>query len=189
MRIKNKLALLGCGLAFTFAGTASYANNINMYDQPAANAKIVGSLNSERGIINIFTPKGSAWTKVADPQNGNVGWVKTSDIGNSTFNFKVITGGTGAHQYRIYQYGNWAPQTPTEIESGIKLMQLRQQMIQRDMQHMMNDMFSMAYAPAPVFVPVMISPHQHGTQRAESSATQSTKPAQVVDKDAKDTRH
>ncbi len=154
---------------------AATAKTINMYDQPAANAKSVGSLDSERGIITIFTPKGSDWTKVADPANGNVGWIKTSDLGNSGFHFKVITGERGNHQYQIYQYGNTPGHNPVQIENQIHAMEASQQMMQRDMQRMMNDMFSMFYYPSPVFVPVFINTDAHNVKSLSSTQKQSAK--------------
>ena len=55
----------------------------------------------------------------------------------------------------------------------------RQQAIQRDMQHMMNDMLSMVYYPTPVFVPIVIAPDKHGMRNEAPTSKQSAAAAQT----------
>lgn len=186
MTLSKKITSIGCGLLISLTANLCDAKTITMYEQPAANAKSIGALDSESGIITIFTPKNSEWTKVADPRNGNVGWIKNSDMGNAGFNFNVITKDSGNHKYQIYQYGNMPAQSPAQIENEIKSMELRHQAIQHDMQHMMNDMFSMFYYPQPVFVPVILVPEQHSAKSATSTKVKKAEPMQTNSEGAKD---
>lgn len=141
------------GLCIFLAATLSFAKSINLYVEPKPDSKILGTLDSQVGAITIYTPKDNpGWVKVADPRDGKVGWIKSTEFGNTNFTFQVITSGDGANGYRIYQYGG--------TENEIKIMQLRQQNIQRRMQHLMDDMFDDFYAPGPIFVPVIIMPEK-----------------------------
>lgn len=154
--MKNFLALL----FLFFAATISYAKPINLYDEPKADGKVIGTLDSQAGAITIFTPKDGGWVKVADPRDGKVGWIKSSEFGNTNFSFQVITSGDGAKGYRVYQYGGTEAYSPQKMDEEMKKMQLRQQAIQRNMQHLMQDMFADFYYPTPIFVPVIIVPEK-----------------------------
>lgn len=69
----------------------SHANSIKLYEEPKDQAKVVGSIDLAAGIIPIFTPKNSDWIKVADPRNGNTGWVKSGDMKDSKGNVITFT--------------------------------------------------------------------------------------------------
>jgi len=144
-----------------------FAKNINLYDQPKNDAKVVGTIDSDSGFVPIYTPKdNTAWVKVADPKNGNVGWMKSSDISTanatSGFSFRVINTGTGPNGYQMIQFGG--PQfNAEEAKAAFKKMELRQQAIQKEMQQMMQDVFkstNMAWPNFPVIVPVFMMPQQ-----------------------------
>tara|TARA_R110000868_G_scaffold400383_1_gene674730 strand:- start:786 stop:1361 length:576 start_codon:yes stop_codon:yes gene_type:complete len=148
-------------LLFALA-TVCVARPIEMYEQPKSGSKAVGKIDSASGIMIIFSPKDNkAWTKVADPKNGNVGWVKTSELGHDGFSYSVVTTGDGAGSYRVFQYGSGIDMTsPKKVQDDFTRMQLRQQTMQRDMQHMMNDMFNSFYYPAPFIMPVLVVPEK-----------------------------
>lgn len=159
-------------------GTPVFAVNINLYEQPKKDAKIVGTIDSEVGIIPIFTPKeGGDWVKVADPRNGNVGWMtssdlKTSNTKGSNFSFRVMTTGSGPNSYQIVQFGSPQQLTTQDAQAFLKRMQLREQELQKDMQNMMNDLFGrgqMNWPNSPVIVPVVMVP-QPGQQNAKQPA-------------------
>jgi len=135
------------------------AKSINLYDQPK-NGKIIGTVDSEAGIMTIYTPpKDKDWVKVADPRNGNVGWVKTTDFNsNMPFTFNVIKSNDGNHTYQIFQYGNMKPYTPTPEQ--IKAMQTREEAFQRDMQRMMQDMMDFHSWMGPMILPVLVVPEK-----------------------------
>jgi SH3-like domain-containing protein len=62
------------------AASVSFAKNINLYEQPKTDAKVVATIDPAQGIVPIYTPDKSEWVKIGDPRNGNVGWVKSSDL-------------------------------------------------------------------------------------------------------------
>ena len=69
----------------------SFAKSVNLFEHPNIESKILASMDSERGVIVIYSPKKSEWTKVADPSSGNIGWIKNFDLlDNSAFHFKIL---------------------------------------------------------------------------------------------------
>jgi hypothetical protein len=139
--------------------SATFAKPINLYNEPKKEAKTIGTLDSEAGIISIFTPKNSEWMKVADPRNGNVGWIKSSEINNTRMTFNVMSSQEGGHSYQIIQYGNSKPYT----EDQLKQMQARQEALQKDMQKMVANMFDDFHHPwmnFPMIMPVVVIPEK-----------------------------
>lgn len=152
-------------LTSTIATTLTHANAITLYDQPNTTAKTIGTIDSEAGIIPIFTPKTGDWIKVGDPRNGNVGWIKSSDLhtaGNNGFSFSehVISNGNGPSSY-IIQFGTPKSLSNDQINNYVKQMQQRNQAMQKEMQHMMKDMFNnfdQYMMHFPIIMPVVFVP-------------------------------
>src|SRR5579885_1804616 len=190
MKLSPRLLLLTaaiCGLTSTV-----FAKSLNLLDQPQQNAKVVASVDLSDGIIPIYSPKDGKWIKIADPKNGNVGWVKTSDLENagSTFSeFSFSEGPSNAKTYHVIQYGEPARKlTPEQARAIVKEQEARYQAMQRsmvsmmhEMNHMFEDEWMMSHPPMfmpVVFVPVQKSaaaqpkaaPH-HKVAAAASSAT------------------
>lgn len=143
-------------LVLFFISSMAFAKSINLYEQPKSDSKVVGTLDTSAGIIPIFTPKDSNWIKVADPRNGNVGWIPNSDFKSLGFSYQILQTGDGKKNYQVIQFGN--PPSPAS-EKAWREMQIRQQAIQKDMQKMMQDMFSdfpAGLANYPVVVPVVV---------------------------------
>ena len=147
MKTAFNLKILAASFAILSAvslSTASFAKDINLYDQPTQAAKIVGTIDPATGIIPIYTPKGSEWVKIGDPSNGNVGWVKANDIssGGSSFSFtqKVVTDGKEPKIYKV-QIGN-PPDVKMDQQTQdlVKKMQLQQQSLQQSTQKIMQEM-------------------------------------------------
>jgi hypothetical protein len=115
---------------------ATFAQPITMYDQPIPTAKTIGTVDLSSGIIPIFTPKTGDWVKVADPKNGNVGWVKASELksakesGSSVIYSQKIINGTPPNTQKL----------TTDQQEWIKRVQTEQQIMQQKLQHMMKDM-------------------------------------------------
>lgn len=148
MTVKNLVSLFVSFMLFAFASIAS-AQNITLYDQPNQNAKVVGTADLASGIIPIFTPeKENEWMKVADPRNGNVGWIKSSDIKNArakentvTFSQKIISNGTEPHTYQVIQFGNPPTKMSDEqIKAFVQKMQTQQQQMQQSFQSIIKNM-------------------------------------------------
>lgn len=109
-----------------------FAKSISLYDQPKE-GKPIGTLDSEVGVISIFTPKGSSWVKVADPRNGNVGWVKSADLSDAKISMNLINASENKQHYQRVQLG----------QPSAQMMQLMQQQ-HRDLQQMMQNFFNEA---------------------------------------------
>lgn len=116
-----RLFLASLTLSALLASSSVLAAKINMYDTPVDTAKVSGTIDLANGVIPIFSPPNSEWTKVADPTNGNTGWVKNSELKDSngnviTFQQKVASDNNGQSQsvQMSSSYGNPANLTPDE---------------------------------------------------------------------------
>ncbi len=164
-------------LSVTIGSANCLAKSLNLYEQPQPNSKVVGTVDTQVGVMTIFTPKGSEWTKVADPRNGNVGWVMSKELGNTGVTFNVMTSGDGGHSYRYYQYGGTETYSPEKMQKQYDDMMKRQRAIQSNMQHMMDDMFQTFYYPTPMFVPVVYVPVEKATNKPAKPAAATQAPA------------
>lgn len=148
------------------------AKNINLYDQPTAQAKIVGTIDPANGIVPIFTPKAGDWIKIGDPHNGNVGWVKSSDLAHAgpisngfTFTQSITNNGAAPESY-VMHFGAPPHMTPEQSAAFFKQIQTQQSAIQKDMQNMVQDIFNNAGVKGfnyPVIMPVIVMPQQPAT--------------------------
>ncbi len=151
-------------LAALFAISATFAKNVNLYEQPKTDAKVVGVIDPAAGIVPIYTPRQGDWVKVGDPKNGNVGWVKSADLVGSNistgFSFTQGTTNNGQPVVPLMKFG--FPQlTPEQTEALYKQLQAQQELFQRNMQQMMQGMPTMVM---PVIVmPPSIPPSTTGT--------------------------
>ncbi len=173
---KNVLIAAFVAINTMIASPFVFAKNVNIYDQPATNAKVVGTVDLTAGIIPIFTPKNSEWIKVADPRNGNVGWMKSNEMsgnGSSSFTFtqRVLTDDKGEpHAYHVIQYGTPRSMSNAEMETYLAKMKAQQQLIQQStyktIQEMMNNLNKLYQEQAeflkasgfPVLMPVVVVP-------------------------------
>jgi len=189
--IKSALAL-----SLLFLSSWCYAKPINLYDQPKADAKVIDTIDPSTGIVPIYTPKdNNQWMKAGDPNNGNTGWIKMSDLnaelGKSPNTFSVtqqiITSGSQPNRYQIIQLG---PQqlTTEQTQNMLKKMQMQQQQAKSSMQKMMqdmsrdiNDIYQMQWNLAPldsnhpamtfpVIMPVVIMPQQKAVAPTKPAA-------------------
>jgi hypothetical protein len=143
-----------------------FAKILTLYDQPKADAKSIGTIDSEVGIIPIFTTKDNTWIKVADPKNGNVGWIQSSDlnVNNSngfSFSQKMISTGHGPHSY-VIQFGTPQLLTPEQSKEFFKRLQEQTQSIQENTQKMMQDIFKnmdQFEMQFPIIMPVIVMPN------------------------------
>lgn len=146
-------------VALSLVTMNSFAKKINLYAEPKANSKVTGTVDSAKGVTIVYTPKAGEWIKVANPENGDVGWIKSSDLGGNPYNMRVITNGDGTHHYSIYQFGGYNSKMNQEkIDKEMQQFQKQQRMIQIHMNHLFNDMF---YFSQPLFVPVMMLAPEH----------------------------
>lgn len=125
------------------------AQAISLHEQPNTNAKIIGTADLSTGIIPVYTPPNSEWIKIADPRNGNVGWVKNSDLKSGTsnsvtFTQKIISNGSQPGTYTM-QFGNQpANANQEQMKEYLKKIQDEQKIMQQSFQNMLknvNEMF------------------------------------------------
>lgn len=176
------------------------AKEISLYDQPKSDAKAIGTIDLSTGIIPIYTPKEGGWVKIGDPKNGNVGWVKSSDLhsagtSQSIFTFTQSIDNKTPTTYRIIQFGQPTNLTPEQTKTLVKQVQIEQQEMQKSMQNMMRDMDQLFYndwhfmhhETFPFFVPVMVMPVQKITQPTKvSKQAPSTSPATTTQNNVDD---
>jgi len=148
MTKKEFITLILSFLALSFT-TFAFAQTITLYDQPAKDAKVVGTADLSSGIIPIFTPeKNTEWMKVADPRNGNVGWIKSADIKNArgsentvTFTQRIINNGSQPHSYQVIQFGNPPTKMSDEqVKAFVQKMQQQQEQMQQSFQSIIKNM-------------------------------------------------
>jgi hypothetical protein len=134
---------------FTFSALAlssvAFAKSIPLYEQPLTTSKVVGDVDLSAGVIPIFTPKGGDWIKVGDPKNGNVGWIKASDLSgtSSSFSFtqKIISDGKEPQTYKI-EFGNMPNLNSRDTQEMMKTLQIQQMNIQQSAQQIIQDMIN-----------------------------------------------
>lgn len=115
-------------LIIIFAWTASYA--LNLYEQPTENSKITATIAKGQPLMPIYFQ--GEWVKVADPSNGNVGWVNSktlSDEGYPAFQVKTFSKETknGNEQgYQIIQYSSAQPFDQKQMNAMLENFQAQE---------------------------------------------------------------
>lgn len=169
-----KAAIMIC--IFYFPLTC-FAKEIRLYDQPKADAKVVGNVDLAAGFIPIYTSKEQTWIKIADPRNGNVGWVKSNELnsGNTQASFTFTQSyindvNKSPMTYRIIQFGEPSKLSSEQTQTMIKQMQIQQLSFEKSIQNMMRDMDQLFYddwhfmhGNFPFLMPVVIMPAQNAT--------------------------
>ena len=190
-----KLSALVISVISGFGAQLVFAKNINLYDQPKNDAKVVGTIESTNTMVPIFSDKTGNWMKVGDPKNGNVGWIRVSDVTNAKSDNNVsgfsmteqtIDTKNGPTTYRTIQFGNGTPANPESAQAIIQKIQSQQSLIQQQTQKAYNDLYhdmavlyqtnpNVFNSPGlPMFMPVIIVP-QPATSVAPAPGP--TKPA------------
>lgn len=161
MSYRRFLAVLIVFVTF-IATSLCFAKNLNLYDQPKSDAKVIGTINAETGIVPIFTSTDKVWLKVGDPTNGNVGWVKASDLSGQTnnvmFTQQITNNGQGPQTYTI-QFGMPKQFSTAEVQKLLKQWQLQQTMIEKNLQKMINDMYKntdLQNMKFPIIMPIIM---------------------------------
>lgn len=138
--------VLFAGLLLAYSMTA-FAKEVTMYDKPDQKSNIVSQLDLSTGFIPIFTPKDSQWIKVADPKNGNVGWIAVSDLekaGSTSVTIKQTYTNDGKipQTYSIVQYSDPKKIDNKQTQEMWDKIAQDQQAIQQSLQKAMNSMIN-----------------------------------------------
>ncbi|HSW69877.1 MAG TPA: SH3 domain-containing protein [Gammaproteobacteria bacterium] len=167
----RKLTSLFFTIAAFLIASVCFAKNINLYEEPKTDAKIVGTIDPSTGIIPIFTPQEGGWVKVGNPNNGNVGWVKSEDLAKSSttptgfsFSQKIESTGKGPETY-VFKLGIPTSLSKEQSEALYKQIQKQQAAIQQGIQKIIQNTFTNFNKPGsagmeeiPIIMPVVVVP-------------------------------
>lgn len=174
----KRLLFEGLAVTMLFACATVSAKTINLYSEPKTDSKVASTINTEDGVTIVYTPKSGEWIKVANPSNGDVGWVKSNDLGGDGYNMRVFNSGNGTHHYSVYQFGTGNSQfNQKQLENEMQLFEQQQRMMQIHMAHMFNDAF---YFPQPIFVPVLVTERPKLQKPAAAKESHITKEVQTA---------
>ncbi|VVC76966.1 hypothetical protein AQUSIP_22930 [Aquicella siphonis] len=145
--LRLAIASIGMTIAAGVFSSLAFSQPVNLYDQPASSAKLIGSADMSTGIIPIMTSSNGEWIKAADPRNGNVGWVKVIDIKNAkgttnSFTLKqdMLSSGAQPKNYQIIQNGAPKGLTDEQLKTFMNTMQKEQKNIQNSFMNIFNGM-------------------------------------------------
>ncbi len=164
-----------------------FAKEIKLYEQPKMDAKVVATVDLSAGIIPIYTPKADSkekgWIKIADPRNGNVGWVQSSDLNNTgssssvTITQSIVNDNKSPMTYRVIQMGQPTDVTSEQSKAMEKQIEQERQAVQQSMQNMMRDINQLykdsgANFQSPFLMPVIVLPVQKNTTTSPKAGSQ-----------------
>lgn len=124
-----------------------FAKEVNLYESPDNGAKVTRKLDLATGIIPIYSPKNSTWLKVADPNNGDVGWIKIADLkepqGSAiSVTQRFVNDGNTPLAYQVVKYGEVNKISDADMQAVITKIRVQQQAVQETLsktfQQMMN---------------------------------------------------
>jgi hypothetical protein len=147
--MKNSLNKILLGMVLLSITSIATAKNITMYEEPKTASKNAGELDSQVGVITIFSPKNSEWIKVADPRDGKVGWIKSNELNNTKVSFNMIQSTEEKNRQHLFQTSNPSIQ---RINEEIRSFESHQ----RAMGRLMHEMFADSLFTSPLFIPVVV---------------------------------
>jgi len=147
----RQIITLFCGISSLVFASALWAKPVNLYEQPKTDSKVVGTIDSGSSMVPIISNPDGDWMKVGDPLNGNVGWLKVSEVSNSSngatnTGFSMSQTINGPKTYRTVQFSNPKSLTPAEAKAFNEQMQKRQADIQKNAMEMIQNIFDNANA-------------------------------------------
>lgn len=78
-------------LIMLFSSMLVFAQDLNMHDSPDEHSKVNSKIDPRYGIIVIYQPENSAWVKIANPKNGDVGWIKHTELNqNKMVEYSIV---------------------------------------------------------------------------------------------------
>jgi len=158
-----------------------FAKPVNLYEQPSADSKVVGTVESSSSLVPIFTSKAGDWMKIGDPKNGNTGWIKVNEmtstvpgISSTGFSMSEHTVDTkaGPKTYRTIQFTQPEVLSPEQTAAMLKQFEVHRAEIQKYSQQVMqsisqnlNDFYQSNQTMfdktiIPIFMPIIIAPDQ-----------------------------
>lgn len=78
-------------LIMLFSSMTVFAQNLNMHDSPDEHSKINSKIDPRYGMMVIYQPEKSDWVKIANPNNGDVGWIKNAELNqNKIVEYSIV---------------------------------------------------------------------------------------------------
>ncbi|MCW5589611.1 MAG: SH3 domain-containing protein [Legionellales bacterium] len=172
---------------------APAAKTLSLHTNPDAKSAVVSQIKPTQTLVEIFQKNG--WVKVGNPENGDTGWIKASDLNASTqqqvtqqkliiphFSQTIITAVTdknGHTTYKVEQSNDQKKISQKEAADLFKHIQEQQTQFQAHMQQLMNESFATfndpfftqafphVFNPQPVQI-VVVPPNNHVTITPET---------------------
>ncbi len=137
-------------VVMTFVSTAAHAKSLVLLSKPEAQATSVATVQSGDRLIPIYTPEKSDWIKVADPKNGNVGWLKRQDLGlnqSPQMYEKRIERESGdkkkgPYRHEVYEYKGTEKLNDEQVKQMFEKIEKQQAKIHDAMRSMFNNMMN-----------------------------------------------
>lgn len=133
----------------TVSGSA-YAKSLELLSQPEPKSTVVATVQSGDKLIPIFMPEKSDWIKVADPKNGQVGWLKREDLGMNAApkiyekRIEKESGDKkkGPYTREIFEYKGTEKLSDEQVKSMFEKMERQQARMEKAMWSMFDNMMT-----------------------------------------------
>jgi hypothetical protein len=148
--MKKSLLTVFAFACLIIAGIAN-AKSLTLYSKPVATSAAVATVESGARLIPIYSPEKSDWIKVADPSNGNVGWLKRQDMGLNQQQPQLYqkriekeSGDKkkGSYRQEVYEYKGTEKLSDEQMKVMFNNMQRRQEQMKAAMQSMFNNIMN-----------------------------------------------
>ena len=184
-KVLSIIAVLFC----TVLAASAFADTLNIYEKPEASSKVMAAMKSGEQLMPIFYTEKRDWVKVANPQNGDVGWAKVSELkgpmiitkvnGTETRQQVIVSKEKGKQPqtYSIIQYSGPEELKPEEVQKAIKDMEERSKAMDKSMQKMREQMqkntlemfegLDKSFYTFPIIQPIIVVPEGRGTNKTK----------------------
>lgn len=127
-----------------------HAKSLELLSQPEAKSVTIATVQSGDKLIPIFMPEKSDWIKVADPKNGNVGWLKREDLGINSEpkiyekRIEKESGDKkkGPYHHEVFEYKGTEKLSDEQVKSLFEKMEQQQARMHKAMWSMYESMMS-----------------------------------------------
>jgi hypothetical protein len=171
-------------LFLVLLSVVTLAATLNVYEKPEEHAKIIASMKSGEQLMPIFYTEKRDWVKVANPKNGDVGWVKVGELKGPMIITKIngvetrqqiIADKNSKDQkpqvYSIIQYSGSQELKPEDAQKVVKDMEERSKKMNESMQRMqehmqknISEMFKeldRSFYTFPIIQPIIVIPENN----------------------------
>jgi hypothetical protein len=150
--MKIFLSIISLILTTAAHGGWFFSDSLKMYEKPDASSKVVATIDSKKQFIPIFYTDKKDWIKIANPQNGDVGWIETNkikgplvstEVNGNSIQQKIIYKQEGKDKepvvYSVVQYSGPEQVSSKDASKMIKEIQERHEKMRLDIEKTHND--------------------------------------------------